>query len=127
MADRYDPLPDLAALLAAAVHENAIPPAVRLASRLRITPESGAKAIEARLREALAPHAPAGVDASPLACGWCGHAPATRLLITDVKAAGRLAAARYEEKVCASCAHQATVLPPELVGHWLYELVPDAG
>jgi hypothetical protein len=55
MADGYDPRPDLAALLAASVHENAIPPAVRLASKLRITPESGAKLIEARLREVPSP------------------------------------------------------------------------
>jgi hypothetical protein len=54
MTDRYDPLPDIADLLAASVHENAIPPAVRLAKRLRVTPESGAKLIEARICEALA-------------------------------------------------------------------------
>lgn len=54
MPDRYDPIPDLAALLAASVHENAIPSAIRLASRLRISPESGAKLAEARICEALA-------------------------------------------------------------------------
>ena len=54
MTDRYDPLPDLAALLAASVYEDAIPPAVRLSSKLRIRPESGAKLIEARICEALA-------------------------------------------------------------------------
>jgi hypothetical protein len=53
MADGYDPRPDLAALLAASVHENAIPSAARLASKLRVMPESGVKVIEARLREAL--------------------------------------------------------------------------
>lgn len=66
MADRYDPIPDLAALLAASVHEAAIPSAYRLAVKLRITPESGAKAVEAKLREALGigdPNAaPAGAD-----------------------------------------------------------------
>jgi hypothetical protein len=53
MTGRYDPLPDLADLVAASVHENAIPSAVRLASKLRVMPESGVKVIEARLREAL--------------------------------------------------------------------------
>jgi hypothetical protein len=54
MTDNYDPLPDLADLVAASVHENAIPSAVRLAAKLRVMPESGVKAIEARIREALA-------------------------------------------------------------------------
>jgi hypothetical protein len=125
MPEQDDIIRDLAHLLAGSVHENAIPAACRLASRLRITPESGAKLIEARLREALAPAAPTDPDASPLTCGWCRNSPATHLLITDVKAAGKQSADRYEEKVCAPCAHQTTVLPPSFVGYWLYELVPD--
>jgi hypothetical protein len=64
MPDHYDPLPDLADLVAASVHENAIPSAVRLASKLRVMPESGAKAIEARLREALTVPA-GGSEAKP--------------------------------------------------------------
>jgi hypothetical protein len=52
-ADRYDPLPDLAALLSAAVNMDGIPAACRLAKRLRVTPETSFRVIERRLREAL--------------------------------------------------------------------------
>lgn len=54
MADVYDPLPDLAALLAASVYMGGIPSEYRrLAKQLEITPESDAKAVEAKLRDAL--------------------------------------------------------------------------
>jgi hypothetical protein len=126
MADLYDPLPDLADLVAASVHENAIPSAVRLASKLRVMPESGAKVIEARLREAIpVPRTPADADAFPLTCEWCNAAPATHLLIVDVKAQGSRAAKRSEHRICAANAHSCSVLPPSFVGYWLYELVPD--
>lgn len=71
-------------------------------------------------------HAPeTAADRFPLTCGWCRNSPATHLLITDVKAAGKQSAVRHEEKVCAPCAHRTTVLPSCFVGFWLYELVPD--
>ena len=60
MADGYDPLPDLAALLAATVYMDGIPAAGRLARRLRITTETSFRVIEARLREALGEPLPGG-------------------------------------------------------------------
>jgi len=68
---RHDPLPDIADLVAASVHENAIPPAVRLAKMLRVTPESGAKLIEARICEAIALLYQAHADAVAAACLSC--------------------------------------------------------
>jgi hypothetical protein len=61
MADRYDPIPDLAALLAASVREDdPYAPAYRLAVKLRITPKTRVKVVEARLREALGEPLPGG-------------------------------------------------------------------
>ena len=71
-------------------------------------------------------HAPVTeADLFPLTCGWCRNSPATHLVITDVKAAGRQSADRHKTEICATCAHQITILPPSFLAFWLYELVPD--
>jgi hypothetical protein len=64
-------------------------------------------------------------DLFPLTCQWCKSAPATHLVIADVKPAGRQASERQEWRLCNPCAHQTHVLPPSFTGWWLFELVPD--
>jgi hypothetical protein len=61
----------------------------------------------------------------PHTCEWCRNSPATHLVIIDYCPKGRQGAERTEGKVCADCGHRTTVLPPEFVGFWLYEMVPD--
>ena len=46
-------------------------------------------------------------------------------VLVDYQPKGRQAAIRQENRLCAGCAGQTTVLLPEFVGYWLYELVPD--
>jgi hypothetical protein len=71
-------------------------------------------------------HAPATMaDLFPLTCAWCKNTPATHLLVFDFKPSGKTAADRQEQMLCTTCAHQPTVLTPEFVGWWLYELAPD--
>ena len=76
------------------------------------------------LDEAL-PAPPTEADEFPLTCEWCRNSPATHLLIADYRPEGKQAARRDEHKLCATCAHRTTVLPPSFVGWWLFELVPD--
>jgi len=64
-------------------------------------------------------------DLFPHTCEWCSNSPATHLLIADYRPEGRQAAERQETRVCGTCAHGTTVLPPCFVGWWLFALVPD--
>lgn len=62
-------------------------------------------------------------DQFPLTCSWCSSAPATRLIVIDWRF--RDGTQRLQNMICEGCAHRTTVLPPEVIGWWLFELVPD--
>jgi hypothetical protein len=125
-------LTEISALVAAAIVKGPVSLSVQLgpvAARLGGNCGTSPAAVETRLREVLGLGAgtPPGAEADlfPLTCWWCKNTPATHLLITDVQLRGRQAAERIEHRLCAACAHQTLVLPPEFTGWWLFELVPD--
>jgi hypothetical protein len=84
MTEEYDPFPDLARLLDAALRagRDGAAYAERIAGRLGVDPGAGPEAAEKVLREALGvpgPRVPG--DDQPLTCARCRHAPASRLLV----------------------------------------------
>jgi hypothetical protein len=68
---------------------------------------------------------PAEADLFPLTCEWCRNSPATHLLVDDARQAASGVTVRNEHRLCTPCAHQTTILPPFIVGWWLFRLVPD--
>lgn len=98
MADCYDPLPDLAALVGASIYMEGIPAAYRLAVKLRITPGTAHREIEGRLREALGIGDPKAAPkrlarGEPLSVRELGVAQCVAEGLTNKQTADRLAVA----------------------------------
>lgn len=69
-------------------------------------------------------HAPeTEADLFPLPCSWCSNSPGTHWLVYDYRVNGK--SSRFQQLLCGPCAHQTTVLSPNCIAWWLFELAPD--